>query len=308
MDTRTDEQLKIPTDMQLEPTSKEQALIQESLKPVTVASLCEDLRALGIVPGDLVLVHSSLSSLGWVCGGSQAAVMGLLAALSSSNAKGTLVMPAHSGEWSDPAEWRHPPVPEEWIPIIRDNMPAYDPDMTPTRGMGKIPETFRKFPGTHRSANPQLSFTANGPLAHRILEGHPLSPMLGMSSPLGFLYANDAKVLLLGVDYDKCTALHLAESMWDGMPKVRMGTAMMEEGERIWKWFEDYDYDSDDFISIGLAFEQVFPVIRGKVGRADCRLFDMKAAVDFALSWISMNRTPECSRILTSEKRLPEER
>lgn len=106
MDTRTDEQLNHSKSMLHEPASKEQTLIQESLKPVTVASLCEDLRALGIVPGDLVLVHSSLSSLGWVCGGSQAAVMGLLAALSSSNAKGTLVMPAHSGEWSDSASER----------------------------------------------------------------------------------------------------------------------------------------------------------------------------------------------------------
>jgi len=279
---------------------EEKDIIAVTSQPVTIDSMKEDLKSLGVLPGDLVIVHSSLSSLGWVCGGPQAAIMGLLASVQTAVAIGTLVMPAHSGEWSDPAEWRHPPVPESWIPIIRENMPAYDPDMTPTRGMGKIPETFRKFPGTLRSSNPQVSFTANGPMAESILEGHPLTPMMGMESPLGRLYTNDAKVLMLGVSYDNCTAFHLAEAMCPATPIVKMGTTMMEHGERVWKWFEDFDYDSDDFMAIGRSFELKHPVSRGKVGNADCRLFDMKSGVDFALSWMLENRKKRTAGIQAS--------
>ena len=258
--------------------------------PNTLESLHHDFAELGIAPGDTVLVHASLSSLGWVCGGPQAVILALLAAIRSPEKQGTLVMPAHSGDWSDPAEWRHPPVPPEWIPVIREQMPAYDPALTPTRGMGAIPELFRTFPGTHRSTHPQLSFSANGPLADEILSDHPLTPALGFDSPLGRLYGCGAKVLLLGVGYDVCTSFHLAETRLPGMPAVRMGTAVTEHDIRTWKWFEDYDYDSDDFACLGAAFETGHPVRTGQVGMAQCRLFNLKTCVDFACEWLPAHR------------------
>ena len=94
----------------------------------------------------------------------------------------------------------------------------------------------------------------------------------------------------LGVSYDTCTAFHLAEALCPVTPIVKMGTAMLVDGQRAWIWFEDFDYDSDDFMALGNAFEMKHPVSRGKVGNADCRLFDMKSGVDFALSWILENR------------------
>lgn len=76
--------------------------IAAAARPVTEQALRADLRALGgLRSGMTVLVHSSLSSLGWVCGGSTAVIRALLAVVGSA---GTLVMPAHSAG-SDPAGW-----------------------------------------------------------------------------------------------------------------------------------------------------------------------------------------------------------
>ncbi|GLX69826.1 aminoglycoside N(3)-acetyltransferase [Paenibacillus glycanilyticus] len=263
----------------------EHDIIQQSRLPVTVSGMLHDLRQLGIREGDHLIVHSSLSSLGWVCGGPQAVVQSLLQAV---GAEGTLIMPAQSGDWSDPAEWAHPPVPQEWIELIYKEMPAFDPAVTPTRGMGRIAELFRTYPGTVRSNHPQVSFCANGKYAEYIVAGHPLTPQFGEASPLGKLYAAGAKVLLLGVGFDSCTSLHLAETRFDRMPTKRMGTAMLVDGERSWQWFTDYEYDSGDFAELGVQLEN--RVRRGTVGQAECALLDMRAAVDFAVTWLPEHR------------------
>lgn len=128
----------------------EQDIINNTLSLNTIDTMCRDLARLGISEGETLLVHSSLSSLGWVCGGPQAVVSALRKAVGG---QGTLVMPAHSGDWSDPAEWEKPPVPKEWLQVIYDNMPAYEPEITPTRGMGRIAELFRTYPG-HNPVRP----------------------------------------------------------------------------------------------------------------------------------------------------------
>ena len=58
--------------------------------PNTINSIYQDLNRLGINNNDIVLVHSSLSSLGWVCGGAQAVIIALMEVVGNS---GTLVMP-----------------------------------------------------------------------------------------------------------------------------------------------------------------------------------------------------------------------
>jgi aminoglycoside 3-N-acetyltransferase len=70
--------------------------------------------------------------------------------------EGTLVMPAFTGDNSDPADWSHPPVPEAWWPVIRAQTPAFDPAITPTHMMGRIAEAFRTWPRTIRSEHPQV--------------------------------------------------------------------------------------------------------------------------------------------------------
>src|SRR5688500_19439132 len=103
--------------------------------PVTRAALAEDLGRLGVRPGSVLLAHSSLSALGWVCGGAQAAVEGLLDALGP---EGTLVVPTHSNGNSDPAGWRNPPVPESWWPAIREQHPGIVSAVTTSKNMCEL--------------------------------------------------------------------------------------------------------------------------------------------------------------------------
>jgi aminoglycoside 3-N-acetyltransferase len=254
----------------------------------TVDTIRRDLLNLGIKSGDIILVHSSLSSIGWVCGAEQAVIIALQQVVSSS---GTIIMPAHSGAVSDPSEWENPPVPKEWIQRICENMPAFDVNLTQTRGMGSIAELFRTLPEAHRSNHPQVSFVAWGSSSRDITNSHALTPQFGMETPLGKMYNLNAKVLLLGVGYDSCTSFHLAEALNDKMPSKKMGAAIIENNNRVWKWFEDFDYNSEeDFEKIGNDFEETKNVMIGKVGNAECKLFNMKLGVDFATNWIQRNR------------------
>lgn len=265
----------------------ELTVIQKTKTPNTIKTIYNNLINLGIKSDDVILVHSSLSAIGWVCGNEATVNYALLKAVFG----GTVAMPSHTGDNSDPAEWENPPVPKEWLDEIYASMPAFDKNNTSTRGMGRIAESFRTFPGTIRSNHPQTSFCANGKHSEYITETHAISPQFGMDTPLGKLYSLNAKILLLGVSYSNCTSFHLAECLTNKLPKKKMGASINENGERKWIWFEDIDIDSDDFEQIGLDYEKEFRAVTiGKIGNADCKLFAMKPAVDFAKEWIVKNR------------------
>ncbi len=274
--------------------SREQELIDRTPSPTTVASLTADLVALGVesggvVPGEVLMVHSSLAALGWVAGGAQAVVEALFAAVGPA---GTLVMPTHSGQLTDPAGWEHPPVPDAWVDVIRAATPVFDPDLTPCREMGAIVDCFRHHRATVRSAHPVLSLAANGPCAAEIARDHALSPALGEGSPIARLYDLDAQVLLLGVGHANDTALHLAEyrATWPAKMETTEGVALMVDGERRWVSYTDLDLVADDFESIGEAFAATGGEQRGRVALAEARLCRVRAIVDFAVAWMTANR------------------
>jgi aminoglycoside 3-N-acetyltransferase len=256
-------------------------VIARSPAPRTPRSLADDLRRLGVAAGDALLVHSSLGAIGWVAGGPVGVIEALLDVLGPT---GTLVMPAHSGQMSDPAHWQNPPVPPDWVETLRAETPAYDPRTTPTRQMGAIAELFRTWPGAVRSNHPTSSFAALGPEADAITHDHRLESPLGEHSPLMHLYERRAKVLLLGVGFERCTALHLAEQWaWPAMAPEKSGSPLLVDGERRWVPYEAPGLgDSEQYGAIGAAFVAGGGVRTGNIGSAASLLFGLRDIVDFA--------------------------
>ncbi|MEH1168136.1 AAC(3) family N-acetyltransferase [Micromonospora sp. CPCC 205539] len=257
----------------------------------TRRSLAAQLRVLGVRPGGTLLVHAGLSPLGFVCGGPQAVVLALRDALGPD---GTIVVPTHTPDNSDPAQWSNPPVPVDWWPLIRAEMPGFDPAVTPSRFMGAVAEMVRTWPGALRSTHPHVSFAALGPTAERVVAGHDRVDMLGERSPLARLYDLDADVLLLGVEHDVNTSLHLAEYRCPAPPRERVGAAVRTgDGGREWVWWQDVRLDESDFGALGRDLEATGAVRTGPVGAGTGRLMRQRAAVDFAVHWLARNRTTE---------------
>jgi aminoglycoside 3-N-acetyltransferase len=256
-------------------------------QPRTRRGLVSDLRRMGVRAGEVLLVHSSLSALGWTVGGQVTVVHALLDVLGPA---GTLVVPSHSGDNSDPRHWRNPPVPEAWWPAIRAEMPAYDPVTTPARSMGRIADAVRCWPGAVRSPHPQHSMAALGPAAQGLMAEHPLDCQFGDRSPLGRLEEAGARVLLLGVDFSSCTCLHLAEARVPGAPTEPCSCAATIDGERRWVTYTDVVARADDFADLGADFEATGGVTCGRVGSARCRLFDLAEIVRYGLAWLPAQR------------------
>jgi aminoglycoside 3-N-acetyltransferase len=255
----------------------ERSVIQQTIMPVTKEKLTEEFRLLGLQSDDVVLVHSSLSKLGFVIGGAVTVIQALMEVVNN----GVILMPTQTGDNSNPAEWKNPAVPSDWIPAIIAHMPAFDKDVTPSRGMGRVPELFRTLPGVKRTSHPIDSFAYYS--SKSLTLEQPLTPAFGEESPLSYLVQQKGKVLLIGVGYDVCTLLHHAETKIASAPKKQMQTSMLVNGVREWVTYEDIDYGLGDYNQLGYAYERVQkPAIR-RIGKATIRLIDAASLVDFAV-------------------------
>ena len=258
-------------------------------KIVLKQDILDALAKAGVARGQAIMVHTSLSSLGFVCGGAQVLIEALL---ESVGPEGTIMMPTQSWKNLDPAAGVHWQEPEQWWQLIRDNWPAYDKDITPTNSMGAVAEMFRKWPGSLRSDHPARSVAANGKYAQYLTENHDLSNIFGEGSPIARLYELDGYVLLMGVGYDKNTSLHLADVRADypGKHMVTEHSAVLEDGNRVWKSYETLYVDGEDFTQIGEAFEAQHRVAKAPLGNSWIVLMKQRELVDFAVEWIEKHR------------------
>jgi aminoglycoside 3-N-acetyltransferase len=155
----------------------------------------------------MVMVHTRMSAIGWVVGGSQTVVEALLAVLGPD---GTLM--AYAG-WEDDlwhlAEW-----PDAWREAYRAGLPPFDPGLSEAdHGMGRLPERIRTWPGAQASTAHVMRMVAIGAQAGWLTRdqswGHPQGP----GSPLAKLVAADGQVLMLGAPLSTLTLLHHAEAL-----------------------------------------------------------------------------------------------
>ncbi|MFD0272764.1 aminoglycoside N(3)-acetyltransferase [Kitasatospora sp. NPDC127111] len=246
------------------------------------SGLREELAALGVRPGRVLLVQAALRSLGPVRGGAATVVDALLDALNAPY-QGTLVAytatPANSATSREAAAATRGYSPAE-VEAFRAGMPAFDPATTPSSvSMGVMSEIIRKHPGAVRSSHPQTSFAAIGRLARWITDDHPLDCHLGERSALGRLYELDAKVLMIGVPMARFTAFHLADLRMPDVT-VREYRCRVREG---WIAFKAPDLDDLHFADLGeKVLERVTGATEGLVGGAFCRLIPIREAVDLA--------------------------
>lgn len=258
-------------------------------RAVLPEDIAADLARLGVAPGTTLLVHSAPRRLGDVTGEAHTVLEGFLQALGPT---GTLMVPTHSAQLSDPSRWVDPPVAASDWPRVRASLPAWDPARTPTRNMGRFAEYVRTQPDAIRSDHPKGSFAAIGPQAGFLTSGHRPGEIFGESSPLGRLYALDGNVLLLGVGHGNNTSLHLAEARTHRSgPMVDDGYPARVDGRHCWIACREIDHDDGDFDALGAAFEaETGQVRRGRVACAEARLMPQRALVDFAVDWLDRMR------------------
>lgn len=248
----------------------------------TSVTIVSGLRSIGVKPGDIILVHSRMSALGFVPGAARTIVESLI---NSVGPDGTVMMPAYSGSLSDPATWRYPPVPDEWIEPIRRSTPPYDPARTPTEGLGAVAEYFRTYPGALRSGHPHSSFTALGARARELVEEHSLQYRFGPGSPLGRLKALNGRVLMLGAPLNTISFLYLVMYALPGRRETEKSSPIVGPDGPQWQKYRDIeisDHWFEPFIEHLLAERHA---VRAKVGDAVCHLFDAAPAYYLALEW-----------------------
>ena len=267
--------------------------------PVRREQLVADLRSLGLRTGQDLLIHCSLRRIGPVEGGAATLLDALLDVAGS---QATLVVPTQTTLNSFTSREFHAAVAgldeDERARFVAD-MPGFDPARTPSHEMGALAEYLRTRPSAVRSRHPQASFAALGPRARECTSVHDLDCHLGDRSPLGWLYAADADVLLLGVEYTACTAFHLAEYRLPWMPPVQVYHCFSAgDGGRVEHEFTAAALDDSDFARLGAALEAITPAAmgQGRVGSDTGLVVPLREAVDFGVRWMTIHRRRPCPK------------
>lgn len=254
--------------------------------PFTRSQLQRAFGAIGIAPGQTLMLHASVKAVGSVMGGPDVILSALLDTLTP---KGTLMM--YAG-WQDIPDFVQE-LPPEIGKIYREEHPVFDPAISRAmREHGILAEFLRTWPGTQRSLNPEASMIANGPQAVWLTRDHPMNYGYGDGSPLAKLVELKGKVLMLGAPLDSMTLLHCAEFRARLRRKnvVHYQCPILDDGKKIWADVEDFDtgkeHDAYTFEEIAHAYLREKGAGRAKIGNADSFLFDAADLCSFAVVWL----------------------
>lgn len=233
------------------------------------------LEALGLGPGDTVLVHSSLSSFGEVDGGAEGVVDAILELIGSA---GTLVVPTFN-----------------YTPGL------FDPKTTPSV-CGAITEAVRKRTNALRSDHPTHSVAAIGPLAEVITEGQEDVNAFGRGSSLYRLLQAKGKVLLLGVSHIASSIIHVAEEMANlpYLDRSRQIEFRTRQGKIARKWIRRPGC-SIGFNVIEEPLQEEDAIAETFIGSCRARLMTARSVVNAAVNMLKFDpesllcERPDCS-------------
>lgn len=227
-------------------------------RPVTRGELVEQLLALGVEPGGVLVVHAAFSEVRPVEGGPRGLIDSLQAALGPA---GTLAMPSMADVDDEP----------------------FRPEATPCMAMGIVADTFRRLPGVVRSDSPH-AFAARGTHAAALTRPHPVEIPHGPESPVGRLYELDAQVLLLGVGHEADTTIHLAENLAGVRYRLPSRSTVLRDGRAVTVRYSEVDHCCENFSLMDGWLEAQGAQRRGRVGRASARLARSREIVHAALA------------------------
>jgi aminoglycoside 3-N-acetyltransferase len=173
---------------------KQREILANTNHIVTQSKIIEQLREIGLKNGEVIMLHSSLSKMGYVEGGAQTVIDSLLKVIGD---EGTLVMPAF------------PAIGFNYDYLMTN--PIFDLSNTPSK-MGIITEVFRNMKLVKRSLHPTDSVCALGKQADYLTKDHvnQLTPY-NKNSPFYRLCELKAKIILIGVDLNSLTNFHTLE-------------------------------------------------------------------------------------------------
>jgi aminoglycoside 3-N-acetyltransferase len=233
---------------------------------LTTADILSGLRSLGVAAGDLLIVHSSLRSLGHVEGGADPVARALVDSVSPG---GTL-----------------------FVPTFNYARLPYDPATTPSLA-GAISEAVRLLPGSRRSLQPTHPWSAVGPAAGEILTAHDeRATPFGPDSPVWRLWERDAKVLLLGVDQRANSMIHVAEELLrlPYLDRTRV-TKVVRDGGRIDEVVVRRPGHSGGFNKLDAPLRSASAVREVQIGEAMVRLMQSRRLVSTAQAMLRHDPT-----------------
>ena len=240
---------------------------------VTKSDVSQGLVDLGIKTGDLLMVHSSLSSIGFVEGGTKTIIDCLLDAVGS---VGTLVVPTFTYPSASPASV-----------ASADKMWIFDPIRT-NSGVGSITNEVIRRSNSSRSIHIWHSISSIGPLSELIVSQVSTSAW-DSDSPMAWILNNGGSILLLGVPYQNLTAIHVWEVEFevDYRRDYYIERRLRESNGILKPLFSrvhspKQSHPGSDFNRFGERFESENKVNKGSVGNAIARLFTAEDAHSLA--------------------------
>lgn len=234
--------------------------------------IVNDLLSLGVRRSGVLLVHSSLKSLGMVPGGAETVIKGLLSCLGEN---GTLLMPALS-----------------YLSVTHKN-PVFEAQSTPSC-IGAIPEYFRQRSGNTRSIHPTHSVCAIGPLTDELLTPHALDTTpCGPYSPFHNLPDFKGQILMLGCGLRPNTSMHAIEELVE--PPYLYGPSITYSLTNNHRETTQKEYVTHDFSGWEQHYDRVADILKspdlreGKVLEASSHLIETQALKAVVLAKLHEN-------------------